>query len=477
MKRGQSGRDGRDGRSDRGGQGEEAASVEHERVPGSLARVVGVPGAVLLGLGSILGTGIFVSIGLAAGVAGPGLLVAVVLAAAVATFNGLSSAQLAAAHPMSGGTYEYGYRFVSPLFGFWAGWTFLAAKTASAATAALGASAYLALALGVREDGALRVGVALGAVVLTTLLVAAGIRRSTRVNAAIVATTIVALFALVVAGIEPAWDHAGATITAAVEVGPVALLHATALMFVAYTGYGRIATLGEEVRDPARSIPRAIVITLLVAALVYVGVAAVALGVLGPHALAGATSSSAAPLHAVARALDVPAIAPLLSIGAITAMLGVLLNLVLGVSRVVLAMGRRADLPVALAVVDREGSPRRAVLVTGAIIAALVGIGDVRTTWSFSAFAVLVYYGITNLAALRLPPDQRRFPRAIAWLGLLSCGSLAWFVEARVWIAGLGLLAVGGVWHVFARRRARGARTSARSLDRASDPNADRSRP
>ena len=107
-----------------------------------LARVVGTPGAILLGLGSIVGTGAFVSIGIAAGVAGPSVVVATALAALLAACNGLSSAQLAADHPVSGGSYEYGYKHVSPRVGFMAGWMFLSAKSASAATAALGLAGY-----------------------------------------------------------------------------------------------------------------------------------------------------------------------------------------------------------------------------------------------------------------------------------------------------------------------------------------------
>ena len=144
-----------------------------------LRRVVGLPGAVLLGLGSILGTGIFVSIGIAAGVAGGWVVPAVALAAIVAAFNGLSSAQLAASHPVSGGTYEYGYRYLNPLLGFLAGWMFLAAKSASAATAALGLSGYLLTALGHPGVGG-RVALAVSAVLLLTFLVAGGMRRSNR---------------------------------------------------------------------------------------------------------------------------------------------------------------------------------------------------------------------------------------------------------------------------------------------------------
>ena len=411
----------------------------------TLARVIGVPGAVLLGLGSILGTGIFVSVGIAAGVAGSGVIVAVALAAVVATFNGLSSAQLAASHPVSGGTYEYGYRFVNPTLGFTAGWMFLCAKSASAATAALGLAGYVLSDSGV-SSAPLRIGLGIAAVLVLTAVVAGGMRRSNRTNAVMVGLTLLGLLGLVVIGAKPALASGHVTFDWPPANG-LELLHATALMFVAFTGYGRIATLGEEVREPERSIPRAIVITLLITMLLYVAVTTVAVGLAGAQTLAEATRSDAAPLVVVARTLEQPALAAALALAAVTAMVGVVLNLLLGLSRVLLAMARRGDMPASLAVIDeRHGSPRRAVIVVGVAIAGLVAIGSVKTTWSFSAFTVLVYYAITNLAALRLPPEHRRFPRVVPALGLLCCLGLAFWVEPMIWAVGLGLIAVGLLW-------------------------------
>lgn len=435
----------------------------------SLRRDIGVGGAVLLGLGSILGTGVFVSGGIAAGVAGPAVIAAVALAALVATCNALSSAQLAASHPVSGGTYEYGYRYLTPSIGFTAGWMFLCAKSASAATAALGFAGYLLGAFGplAAAGHAWRVGLGVSAALVLTVLVAGGIRRSNRTNAVIVALTLLALLAFVLVGLPSALAQARSHFVPFFGpfFGPFAsgagdsargLLQATALMFVAFTGYGRVATLGEEVRDPARTIPRAIVITLLVAALLYLGVTFVAVGAAGAGAFAAATRGAAAPLEVIARGFSVPLVAWLVAAGAVTAMLGVLLNLILGLSRVVLAMSRRGDLPPGLAHIH-EGSaaPRRAVFCAGAIVAALALIGDVALTWSFSAFTVLVYYACTNLAALRLPATERRYPRWTAVAGLLSCASLAFWVDTRAWAAGLALLAVGLLWHHAARRRSR----------------------
>lgn len=406
----------------------------------SLPRVLGIPGAVSLGLGSILGTGIFVSVGVAAGVAAEAVVLAIALAALVATFSGLSSASLAAAHPTSGGTYEYATRFLHPTAGFAAGITFLVAKSASAATAALGFAGYALRFVGVSEP-IYRTPLAFVSVVVLTLLVATGLRRSTRVNTVVVATTLAALFAFV-AAVLPAASRgfSPGAVLGATAADPMGLLEAMALMFVAYTGYGRVATLGEEIRDPSRNIPIAVGITLVVSLVIYVVVGAAAVFAGGPARLAEATSAAAAPLEVLAREHASPEIAALVAVGAITAMLGVLLNLVLGLSRVVLAMSRRGDAPSGLTKIE-ERSPKRAVYVVGAAIAGLTLIGDVAVTWAFSAFTVLVYYALTNLTALALPAEQRRVPRVVPALGLVSCAGLAFFVDVQVWATGLGLLA------------------------------------
>ena len=426
----------------------------------TMSRTLGFWGAVWMGLGSIIGTGVFVSLGITAGVVGSGVVLAVALAALVATANGLSSAQLAAAHPVSGGTYEYGHHFVSPAVGYAAGWMYLSAKSASAATAALGFSGYLLHVLGAGGGHWVRVGVALGLVALLTALVASGIKRSNVVNVAIVSLTLLTLGAFVVFGwlsVDSAELPGRLGFDAlAGDIGSVdAVLHATALMFVAYTGYGRIATLGEEVREPSVTIPRAIIGTLLLSMVLYVSVAATAVAVAGAEAFSEATKAAAAPLEVVAQSFSQPWVAGLVAVGAVTAMAGVLLNLVLGLSRVLLAMARRREMPAALDHIKAEtGSPTRAVWVMGAVIAGLVLTGDVKTTWTFSAFTVLIYYGITNLSALRLPPEMRRFPRWIAVAGLVSCFGLAFFVEWQVWAAGLGLLLVGFILRALVTRSA-----------------------
>jgi APA family basic amino acid/polyamine antiporter len=398
-----------------------------------LKRELGVFGATMMGLGSIIGTGVFVSIGIAAGIAGPAVIIAIAMAAAVATCNALNSAQLAANHPVSGGTYEYGYRWLNPLLGFAAGWMFLCAKTASAATAALGFAGYLLNAT--EQDTRWLVPIAISTVVLLTVVVLCGIRISNRVNIVIVSVTLLSLTAFMVAG----WLQVSAE-RLAMNFQPASLLHSSALMFVAFTGYGRIATLGEEVVEPHRTIPRAIIVTLVFSMLLYIGVAIVAVGAAGVEQLQAATTEKAAPLEVVARKFPLR-VHWLVAIGAMTAMLGVLLNLILGLSRVMLAMGRRGDVPSATANVSMS------VLIVGGVIAAFAATGSIKTTWTFSAFTVLVYYAVTNLAALRLSNSERLFNRAWAWGGLVGCLTLAFAIEPAVWAIGLSNLAVGLGWH------------------------------
>lgn len=418
----------------------------------ALKRDLGVFDATMLGLGSMVGTGVFVSIAVAAGIAGPSVILATALAALVATCNAFSSAQLAASHPVSGGTYEYGYRYLDPWLGFTAGWMFLCAKSASAATAALGCAGYL-LALAGVGPGPLT-WVALALVAAVTLLVLSGLRRSNLANIVIVTVTLAALGLFVLVGLARA-PAGAANLTpffpSGEDGGARAFLYATALMFVAYTGYGRIATMGEEVRDPQRTIPKAIVSTLGVTAVLYVLVAVAAISAVGVERFAGAAEAGATPLEASARAMGAPWLGPLVAVGAVTAMLGVLLNLILGLSRVVLAMGRKGDLPSLFARLNRRGdAPSPAVVGVGLAIGGLALTGSIETTWAFSAFTVLIYYAITNLAALRLPPAARLYHPAFAVVGLAACLLLAFFVPPNVWLAGLGLIGLGLLWRAAA---------------------------
>lgn len=420
-----------------------------------LRRDIRTPGAILMGLGSIVGSGIFVSIAIATQVAGSGIILAIGFAALLATFNGLSSAQLAAAHPVSGGTYEYGYRYLNSWFGFTAGWMFLVAKSASAATAVLGCIGYLMYAFDIQSGRTETIFASLVLLFIVTWLVSGGIRRSNTANKIIVIITLVGLSVFVLAGLFVNGLPLSPLIDSIDNTSWTAIFYASALMFVAYTGYGRIATLGEEVAEPRKTIPRAIILAMICIVILYLAVSLTVIHSMGATAFGETLNGDAAPLMVAAQVLAVRGVGAVITIAAITAMLGVLLNLLLGLSRVLLGMARRGDVFRRLSEVrQKDQSPAIAVWTTGGIIAVLVLSGDVIFTWSFSAFTVLIYYAITNLSALMLPAEDRLYSRFIPIFGLVGCLFLAFIIESGIWIPGLICIGVGLIWHYFALRKA-----------------------
>lgn len=420
-----------------------------EQSSGDLRRDLRLLDAVGIGLGAIIGAGIFVVTGVAAGVAGPAFLVGLVLAGLVATFNALSSAQLAATYPQSGGTYEYAYQVLHPWLGFVAGWVFLASKLAAAGTVALGFAGYFVTIFPALPERA----VAVTATVLLTVVNYLGIRRSGILNTAIVSVSILALLYFIVAGI-PSFEPGNLVPFA--PSGWRGILESTALLFFAYTGYARLATLGEEVRAPRKTIPRAIALALGIAAILYSGVALVAVGGVGADAMAGTTS----PLEVAAGTFALPGVTLAVAIGATTAMLGVLLSQLLGISRMVFAMARKRDLPGLFDHVHpRHGVPGRGVLLAGFVAILVALFGTFEAIVAAAAFTILLYYGIANLSAMRMRPEDRLFPAWIPVLGLLTCLFLAFTLPLPVILTGLGLLVVGLLWRlVYTRLRREGPR-------------------
>lgn len=409
--------------------------------PGGLRRELNLLDAVAVGLGAIIGAGIYVVTGVAAGVAGPAFIVGLLIAGLVATCNALSSAQLAATYPQAGGTYEYGYQVLHPWAGFSAGWMFLISKLAAAGTVALGFGGYLAALLpGVNERLA-----AVVAVVVLTVVNLIGIKKAGRLNLAIVAVSLAALVYLIVAGL-PAFDVANLRPFAPQGLGGI--MRSAALLFFAYTGYARLATLGEEVREPRRTIPRAIALSLGIAALLYGLVALVAVGGVGAAAL----SATSAPLERAAQAFRLPGAGQVVAVGATVAMLGVLLSQILGISRMLYAMARRHDLPAAMGHVHaRHGVPDRAIILTGLVAVVVALFGTLEAIVAAASFTILFYYGVANLAAWRMRPADKLYPDWVPLLGLITCGVLALMLPWQAIVSGLGLLAAGALWRTLWR--------------------------
>jgi APA family basic amino acid/polyamine antiporter len=402
-----------------------------------LERRLGTTDAVVVGLGSMIGAGVFAAFAPAAAAAGSGLLIGLALAAGIAYCNAAASAQLAARYPTSGGTYVYGRERLGEWPGFVAGWGFVIGKTASCAAMALTFAAYA-----VPGAGWARRGVALAAVVCLTAANYRGISRTAALARLLVAGSLLALAVIVLAivsGGEADPDRIGG-ISALGAGGAHGVLQAAGLLFFAFAGYARIATLGEEVREPARTIPRAILVALAIVVCLYLLVGLAALSAAGPAALA----ASAAPLDTAVDAAGAAWAQPVVRAGAAVASLGSLLALIAGVGRTTLAMARNGDLPRRLdSVHPRYRVPDRAELAVGVAVAALVLTTDLRGVIGFSSFGVLVYYAIANASAFTQPAGDRRWPRALNVVGLVGCTVLAVTLPPASALAAAGVFAVG----------------------------------
>jgi len=413
--------------------------------PASLARRLGTGDAVVIGLGSMIGAGVFAAFAPAAAAAGPWLLAGLAVAALVAWANASSSAQLAAQYPRSGGTYVYGRERLGEWPGFLAGWGFVVGKTASCAAMALTFAAYAAPSGWERPVAVLAVAALVGVNAL-------GVTR-TALATRVIVTIVLAVLALVVAAAVssgPAVASEGGGIG---TIGPLGVLQSAGLLFFAFAGYARLATMGEEVRDPSRTIPRAILGALALAVVVYAVVGTALLVALGPERLAASTE----PLAEAAAVW--PWTGPVIRVGAAAASLGALLALIAGIGRTSLAMAREGDLPRMLAHVDPVRQvPRRAEIVLGAVVIVLVLVADLRSAIGFSSFGVLLYYLVANVSALTQERRYRLYPRFVAVGGVIGCVLLVLTLPLPSILTGIAVFAVGAVYRlVRLRGRAAGA--------------------
>jgi APA family basic amino acid/polyamine antiporter len=417
-----------------------------------LARRLRTVDAVHIGVGSMVGAGLFAAFAPAARAAGVWLLAGLALAAVVAFANATSSAQLAAQYPTSGGTYVYGRERLGEWWGFVAGWGFVVGKTASIAAMALAFAAYL-VPLPWQKP------VAVAAILALATVNYHGVTRTARLTRIIV-TVVLASLAIVLAVLLVGGRGGGAEVDFVPSPSLPGVLQSAALLFFAFAGYARIATMGEEVADPRRTIPRAVVIAFAIVVPLY-GLTAVALlRTLGADTLA----TSTAPLRAAVDAAQAPGWLVVLVVGAaVLATLGALLALIAGVGRTTLAMARNGDLPRPLAAVhETYAVPHVAEVTVAVVVSGLVVVADLRGAIGFSSFGVLAYYAVANAAALTQDDSHRRYPRWLQGVGLVGCVVLAFAVPVESLAAGVLVLVVGVVGRAAVLRRRRAQARSAR---------------
>ncbi|GAB3601184.1 APC family permease [Microbacterium tumbae] len=401
-----------------------------------LSRRLSLSDAVAIGLGSMIGAGVFAVWAPALGAAGSGILVALAIAAVIACCNAISSAQLAAAHPVAGGTYAYARAEIGPWWGFVAGWSFVIGKIASCAAMALTFASYAA------PEG-WRIPVAVLAVAALVVVNCFGVTRTALATRILVVASLLGLALVVAAGASGETTAPPADLAEATAYG---VLQGAGLLFFAFAGYARIATMGEEVIDPARTIPRAIVLAMAGAVVVYAAVALTVVSVLGADAV-----DSAAPLTDVVVSAGWTWASPVVRVAAATASLGALLALLTGIGRTTLAMARESDLPRWLSTIDeRWHAPRRAEIAVGLVVVGVVVVADLRGAIGFSSFGVLLYYLIANAAAFR--QRARRYPRVIPVVGALGCLILVNTLPVLASLIGTGIVLVGVLYRMLRLR-------------------------
>ncbi len=403
-----------------------------------LQRKLGLFDSTFLGLGAILGAGVFVVTGVAAQVAGPAMLVGFLAAGLVALCNALSVAQLARVYPVSGGTYIYAGKQIHPMAGFAAGWMFLTSKLAAASVVALSFASYVQAVI----PGIPVRLVALGLVVVLTFLNLLGIKKTSQVNILIVLFTI---SVLVIFGLVGLPRMVTTNFTSFAPMGLSGVLQSAALLFFAYTGYARIATLGEEVTNPSINIPRAILLALGGSSILYLLVSLVLVGTVPADQLA-----TGSPLETAVGQWGITWLGILVAVAAITAMVSVHLGQLLGISRMFFAMARDDYFPQSLSQVStKEDVPRAALLLTAAIVIILVALAEFFSIISMASFAILIYYALANASALTLNSEQRIYPRLISWVGLITCSILAFSLTRNTIFTGLLVLVIGIGYYYF----------------------------
>lgn len=413
-----------------------------------LKRALGLFDATAISIGAIIGAGIFVVTGIVAGLAGPSLVISIVLAGSIASFSALSFAQLSAYMPKEGGGYQYTYRMVSPYAGFLAGWLWIFSNLFVGAAVSLGFANYLVALFPTLPDYAVNV-VAPVFCLLFTFLNYVGVRQSAIVNNVLVVSKILILVFFIALGLGFINFR---NFSPVAPYGLLGVLKGTSLIFFAYFGYARITILAEEVKDASRTIPRAIILALVLSTVLYAFIGFVAVGLAGANSL----SQSASPLADAIGVTGNSAAVFVVSLGAIIATASVLLMTILGVSRMTFAMARNGQLPTFLSHIHPKfQTPHYAVLITGLLSSVLVFGGFSRVV-AVSTFALLFHHALVNLSAIRLKAENRHYPVFVSVLGFLLCLTLLLFLSSEAWIIGIFGLLIGSVYYAFGVRRKTG---------------------
>jgi len=407
-----------------------------------LKREIDLFGATALGIGAIIGSGIFIVTGIVAGIAGPAMIISVLIAGIIALFSALSVAELSVYLPEEGGTYAYAQKLISPFAGFIAGWIWVFSNIFVGAAVSLGFAHYFVTLFP-------EVPVKIIAVIICLIFIFInylGLRESTLLNNVLVTVKVLILLFFVAYGLG---FFSTGNFTPPAPSGIMGIMSGAALIFFAYAGFARVTIMAEEVKEPEKTIPRSIYLALGISTVIYIFVSLVAVGIAGAPALA----QSGSPLADAIRVTGSSGAVLLISLGALIATASVLLTTIMGISRIIFAMARNNDLPGFLSRISpRFSTPHYAIWITGLFMIAAILLADLALVVAVSTFAMLIFYFIANIAALRLPRGYQRYPSVVPVIGAITCAGLVAFLTMNSWIIGITGLAIGIVWYVVHRK-------------------------
>jgi APA family basic amino acid/polyamine antiporter len=410
--------------------------------PSGLKREIGLFGATALGIGAIIGSGIFVVTGIVAGIAGPAMIISVMIAGMIALFSALSVAELSAYLPVEGGTYAYAQKLISPFAGFIAGWIWIFSNIFVGAAVSLGFAHYFVTLFPAVPVKGIAVIICLIFIIINYI----GLKESALLNNLLVTLKVLILLFFIAFGLG--FFSSSHVIPFAPE-GFSGILSGAALIFFAYTGFARVTIMAEEVQDPETTIPRSIYLALAISTALYILISIIAVGLVGASGL----SQSGSPLAAAIGVTGSPAAVLLISSGAMIATASVLLTTIMGISRIMYAMARRGDLPAFLNQIHpRFRTPHYAIWISGICTIAAILLADLTLVVAVSTFAMLIFYLIANIAAFRIPLEYRQYPAVVPVIGAISCIGLVGFLTINSWIIGIIGLATGITWYLVKQR-------------------------
>jgi basic amino acid/polyamine antiporter, APA family len=413
--------------------------------PAGLKREIGLFGATALGIGAIIGSGIFIVTGIVAGIAGPAMIISVLIAGIIALFSAFSVAELSAYLPEEGGTYAFAQKLISPFAGFIAGWIWIFSNIFVGAAVSLGFAHYFVTLFPTIPVKGIAVIICLIFIIINFI----GLKESTLLNNILVTLKVLILLFFVAFGLG---YFSGSHFTPFAPTGISGILSGAALIFFAYTGFARVTIMAEEVQDPEKTIPRSIYLALAISTVLYILVSVIAVGLVGTSSL----SQSGSPLADAIGVTGSPVAVLLISLGAMTATASVLLTTIMGISRIMFAMARTGDLPAFLNRIHPHFStPYYAIWISGACMIAAILLADLTLVVAVSTFAMLVFYLIANIAAFRIPLLYRKYPPIVPVIGAVSCIGLIGFLTSNAWMIGMIGLAMGIAWYGIQRRIAR----------------------